>query len=90
MFTIECPVCGEHRNYTEFRFGGEVNPRPDGSDVRAWQHYLYVRRNNAGPQIEWWYHRAGCQTWFLAERDTTSNTVLRTWPPDRSGEAVQR
>jgi len=27
-----------------------------------------------GRQIEWWYHRSGCQSWFLAERDTLNNS----------------
>jgi len=27
-----------------------------------------------GRQIEWWFHRSGCQSWFLAERDTLNNS----------------
>jgi heterotetrameric sarcosine oxidase delta subunit len=47
-----------------------------------WAQYLYLRRNEAGTQQEWWYHRAGCRRWFLGVRDTRSNEVTETfWPP---------
>ena len=29
------------------------------------------------------YHRYGCELWFLAERDTRTNEVLRTEVPER-------
>jgi sarcosine oxidase delta subunit len=32
-----------------------------------------------GRQIEWWHHRSGCQSWFLAERDTLNNTDHRSF-----------
>ena len=41
----------------------------------------YFRRNVAGVQREWWYHRFGCELWFLAERDTRTNEVLKTELP---------
>lgn len=44
-----------------------------------WTDYLYQRQNLMGVQVEWWYHRAGCGLWFLAERDRRSNAVARTW-----------
>lgn len=40
-----------------------------------------MRRNVAGVQQEWWYHRLGCKVWFLAERDTRTNEVLRVEEP---------
>jgi heterotetrameric sarcosine oxidase delta subunit len=40
--------------------------------------YVYFRRNVAGVQREWWYHRFGCEVWFQAERDTRTNDVLLT------------
>ena len=43
--------------------------------------YVYFRDNVAGVQREWWYHRTGCGLWFLAERDTRTNEVLRTEVP---------
>jgi heterotetrameric sarcosine oxidase delta subunit len=43
--------------------------------------YNYFRRNVAGVQREWWYHRSGCRAWFYAERDTRTNVVLWTALP---------
>jgi sarcosine oxidase, subunit delta len=80
MFQIECPNCGA-RGVTEFRYGGEVNARPDGSDEREWATYLYGRENVLGVQSEWWFHRLGCRRWFLARRHTMTNQVLESyWP----------
>jgi heterotetrameric sarcosine oxidase delta subunit len=56
--------------------------------VRELSEYVYFRRNVAGVQREWWYHRFGCEVWFLAERDTRTNEVLKTElprPPERAG-----
>lgn len=81
VLILECPNCGA-RNVQEFRYGGEYNPRPvdpGAVDDRTWTTYVYMRRNRLGRQKEWWYHRAGCGLWFLAERDTKSNRVARTY-----------
>lgn len=85
MLTLNCPNCGA-RNVSEFRFGGEVNARPADPmrlDDSQWAEFLYMRDNKRGLQTEWWYHRAGCGLWFLAERHTLSNDVVRTfaWQP---------
>jgi len=79
---LTCPNCGS-RSVEEFAYGGEVRPPapPQDSEPRAWFGYVYERVNRAGPQTEWWCHTSGCQLWFLAERDTTSNRVLRTGLP---------
>ncbi len=80
-FLVKCPNCGQRGVY-EFRFGGEfrARPRPDDNEV-AWVNYVFHRANINGVQQEWWYHRDGCGRWFVAERDTTNNTVLTTyWP----------
>ena len=77
MIQINCPNCGI-RNVSEFRFGGEYNPRPKAMmDVsnEEWTDYVFLRQNRVGVQKEWWYHRAGCGAWFLAERHTKSNKV---------------
>jgi heterotetrameric sarcosine oxidase delta subunit len=61
----------------EFAYQGEVTVRPQGSpSFRELTSYLYFRKNVAGVQREWWYHRFGCQVWFQAERDTRTNEVL--------------
>lgn len=81
MIILACPNCGE-RNVQEFRFGGEYNPRPVDPMAlgdRAWADYIYLRDNKAGVHREWWYHQSGCASWFLAERHTKTNRVIRTW-----------
>ena len=81
MIKLECPNCGP-RNVQEFRYGGEYNPRPadpHGVDEDAWTDYVYMRDNKLGVQKEWWYHRAGCGLWLLAERHTYTNEVVRTY-----------
>ena len=81
MLILKCPNCGA-RNVQEFRYGGEYNPRPTKPlevDDIAWTDYLHMRDNKLGVQKEWWYHRAGCGLWFLAERHTKSNVVQQTY-----------
>jgi heterotetrameric sarcosine oxidase delta subunit len=81
MLLLTCPHCGP-RNVNEFRHGGETNPRPSDPsavDDAAWADFLYMRQNTLGVQTEWWYHRQGCGQWFLAERHTGTNAVVRTW-----------
>jgi len=72
-FLVPCPNCGP-RDVNEFSCSGEVLIRPeDTPSLRELTSYLYFRRNVAGVQSEWWYHRLGCEAWFLADRDTRSN-----------------
>jgi heterotetrameric sarcosine oxidase delta subunit len=76
-FEIACPLCGP-REVVEFRYGGEAQARPEpDSPGPVWTAYLYDRTNTAGVERAWWFHRAGCRRWFQAERDTTTNEVLR-------------
>jgi heterotetrameric sarcosine oxidase delta subunit len=77
-FLLQCPNCGP-RDVNEFAYAGEVTTRPAAAPaLRELTAYLYLRRNVAGVQREWWSHRFGCRAWFLAERDTRTNHVLRT------------
>ena len=70
----------------EFAYAGEVTSRPRGApSQRELASYVYFRRNVAGVQREWWYHRFGCELWFLAERDTRTNEVIRTELPQPGG-----
>jgi sarcosine oxidase subunit delta len=79
MILLECPNCGA-RNVSEFGYGGELNKRP-GPDpsAAAWAAYLYMRDNPLGNLREWWYHRAGCEQWFIAERHTKTHEVTKTY-----------
>ena len=80
-YVLTCPNCGP-REVTDFGFGGE-SPRPGAApSQRELATYNYFRRNVAGVQREWWIHRSGCGAWFLAERDTRTNEVLRTALPE--------
>ena len=83
-FLSPCPSCGSRR-VDEFSFGGEIlsRPSPQASE-RDWASYFYSRRNLAGEQTEWWYHKFGCRRWLIAERDTVSNNVSASrWPQQR-------
>jgi heterotetrameric sarcosine oxidase delta subunit len=87
-FLLDCPNCGP-RDVNEFSCAGEVTVRPKESPtLRELTSYVYFRRNVAGVQREWWYHRHGCEIWFQAERDTRTNEVLSTEivePSSRAG-----
>jgi heterotetrameric sarcosine oxidase delta subunit len=84
-FVLTCPHCGV-REVADFAFGGEISERPkEQPSFRELNRYNYFRRNIAGVQREWWYHRSGCRTWFQAERDTRTNEVLRVGLPGDFG-----
>jgi heterotetrameric sarcosine oxidase delta subunit len=89
-FLLPCPNCGP-RPVDEFSCAGEVTVRPQSDpSLRELTSYLYFRRNVAGVQREWWFHRLGCELWFQAERDTRTNEVLLTEivePAARAGTA---
>jgi heterotetrameric sarcosine oxidase delta subunit len=84
-FVLTCPNCGE-REVTDFSFGGELVPRPkEKPSERELNTYNYFRKNVAGEQREWWYHRSGCREWFQAVRDTTTNEVKWVGMPGDDG-----
>jgi sarcosine oxidase subunit delta len=80
-FFVLCPHCGS-RPVTEFRFQGEVRPRPGPNpSLRELTDYAYFRDNVSGVQREWWYHRVGCGMWFIAARDTRTNEIVDVEAP---------
>jgi len=86
-YLLTCPNCGI-REVTDFGYGGEISARPTARpSLRELGEYNYFRRNAAGVQREWWFHRSGCRAWFIAERDTTTNEVLLTQLPGDSGDS---
>ena len=86
-FLLPCPNCGP-RDVNEFVCAGEVTRRPkEAPGLEELTAYLYLRRNVAGVQREWWYHRFGCELWFQAERDTRTNEVLLTELVGRGAQA---
>jgi sarcosine oxidase subunit delta len=79
MKLLTCPLNGP-RPISEFVYGGEVRPMPDPdtcSDAE-WSDYVFNRSGVAGVKREWWCH-APSGVWFLAERDTTTDTIRRTF-----------
>ena len=80
MKIMPCPLNGP-RNISEFVCGGEVEamPGPAGSDA-AWADYVFKPANRRGVAREWWFHVATAY-WFIAERDTASDEILKTYPP---------
>jgi sarcosine oxidase subunit delta len=91
MKLITCPINGA-RNAQEFVCGGEVKTQPAAGpvDARVWSDYIFMQDNPMGFVREWWCH-VPSGYWFIAERDTATDTILRTYPVaeliDHSGRA---
>ncbi len=84
MKLLKCPLNGE-RNISEFICGGEVRPLPDAATAgdAEWTDHLYPPESAAGPVREWWFH-VPSGYWFIAERDTVTDEILRTFPPEEA------
>ncbi len=83
MFLIPCPICGP-RDGSEFHWQGEAHPVPSPEQAASftrdqWASYLYVWSNPRGVTREWCFHAIGCEEWFIAERDTRTNRVLKSY-----------
>jgi sarcosine oxidase subunit delta len=79
MKTLSCPINGP-RAIAEFVYGGELREMPDpasASDAQ-WASYVFDRSGISGVKQEWWCH-APSGVWFIAERDTSTDTVKRTY-----------
>ena len=78
---IPCPYCGV-RDSREFSYRGAaigmMRPAPDDG-AQAWDDFLHLRENPAGPTQELWYHEHGCATWIVVQRDTTTHEILGHW-----------
>jgi sarcosine oxidase subunit delta len=79
MKIMTCPVNGP-RPISEFVYGGEFRPTPDPQTCGdgAWADYVFNRNGAAGVKVEWWCHSPS-STWFMAERDTARDAILRTY-----------
>ena len=44
-----------------------------------WADFIWMSNNTAGVVREWWCHVA-TNYWFIAERDTVSDEILKTYP----------
>ena len=80
MKILHCPLNGP-RNISEFVCGGEVVaiPDPGGATDGDWADYVFGHENPRGTVREWWFH-VPTAYWFIAERDTGTDEILRTYP----------
>ncbi|RRW40626.1 sarcosine oxidase subunit delta [Pseudomonas luteola] len=81
MKLMTCPLNGL-RNISEFTYGGEFKPMPDPTTCSdtEWADYVFNSENIAGVITEWWMHTASSY-WFLAERNTVTDEIIRTFDP---------
>lgn len=80
MKIMPCPLNG-NRNISEFVCGGEVKsiPHPHQASDEEWADYLFLDNNTLGLVTEWWLHVASGY-WFIAERNTATDEIVRTYP----------
>jgi sarcosine oxidase subunit delta len=80
MKIMPCPLNGP-RNMSEFACSGEVAemPEPNRTSDEDWADFIWMSNNTAGVVREWWCHVA-TNYWFIAERDTVRDEILRTYP----------
>lgn len=83
MKLMPCPLNGL-RNISEFTYGGELKRMPDPTTATEaeWADYVFNQSNIDGVVLEWWLHNASSY-WFIAERNTVSDEILRTFDPSR-------
>ncbi len=79
MKLMFCPVNGP-RPVSEFRCYGEASEMPDPASCSdgEWADYVFNRNGVPGVKREWWLH-VPSGVWFVAERDTAIDRVLRTF-----------
>jgi sarcosine oxidase subunit delta len=80
MKVMRCPLNGE-RNIQEFAYIGPVKDMPDPTTAtdRVWAEHVLFRPNPPGLIREWWCHTP-TNNIFIAERDTVTDRVIRTYP----------
>ncbi len=80
MKLLTCPLNGP-RNISEFACGGELVLQPDPRQLtdEQWADHVFLSNNTAGVVREWWCHVASTY-WFIAERNTVTDEVIRTYP----------
>lgn len=80
MKIMNCPLNGP-RNISEFICFGEVSrmPCPEHASDDEWSDFVWMSSNTAGVVLEWWCHIA-TSYWFIAERNTVTDEILKTYP----------
>lgn len=81
MKIMNCPLNGP-RNISEFVYGGEVKPMPELSTCsdKEWAEYVFYYENTIRVVKEWWFHSPSGY-WFIAERHTASDDIIKTYDP---------
>ena len=79
MKIMTCPINGP-RAISEFVYWGEVRPlpNPQTADDVTWADYVFNRNGAPGIRQEWWCHTLS-NTCFIAERNTKTDEILRTY-----------
>lgn len=79
MKIMTCPINGP-RSITEFTYGGELRlmPDPQTASDDVWADYVFNRSGMSAIKQEWWCHTPS-NTWFIAERNTQTDEILRTY-----------
>jgi sarcosine oxidase subunit delta len=82
---IACPLCGL-RDLREFTYRGDAvalrRPARDAGP-EAWDAYIHLRDNPAGPLNDLWYHDP-CGAWVVVHRDTVTHAVHGTALAERA------
>ncbi|WP_409281815.1 sarcosine oxidase subunit delta [Pseudomonas defluvii] len=81
MKVMICPLNGP-RNISEFTYGGEFKPMPNPNTCSdsEWAAYVFNSEDTLGVVREWWMHSPSSY-WFLAERHTVTDKIIRTFDP---------
>lgn len=77
MKLLQCPHIG-HRPVSEFTYGGEAVAEPEANtcDDSPWADHVFNVNGAPGIRREWWHHGPS-GIWFVLERDTRTDTVVR-------------
>lgn len=75
---LNCPICGL-RDLREFTYRGAALDRPDAdAGPEAWDDFVHLRENPAGPTAELWYHSSGCGAWLKVTRNTVTHEMIKS------------
>jgi sarcosine oxidase subunit delta len=62
----------------EFTYRGHATgldrPAPDAGEA-AWDNFVFLRDNPAGPTRDLWYHSGGCGAWLVVDRNTVTHEI---------------
>ena len=90
MKLIPCPLNGP-RNASEFACAGPVRQVAEAvaEGDEAWSDHLFFEDNEAGVVLEWWCHLPSSY-WFIVERDTRTDAIVRTYRPEERPDLTGR